>query len=80
MAKFTEWDVLECACLHKQVVEWAQCPHSPGHTDLADAVIHALQTTDPVTIRAVRSACAGRRILSSVSPYAYHGARPGPSR
>ena len=62
MATFTEWDVLECACLHKQVVEWVACGHNPRHIDLADAMVRFLRTTDPVTIRAVRSACAGRRL------------------
>lgn len=72
MGTFTERDVLECACLHKQVVEWVACPHSPRHSDLADEVVRLLGTIDPVTIRAVRSACAGRR-LSGVSHHAYHG-------
>jgi hypothetical protein len=62
VATFTEWDVLECACLDKQVVEWVACAHSPRHIDLADAMVRFLKTTDPVTIRAVRSACAGRRL------------------
>ena len=62
MATFTERDVLECACLHFQVVEWAACPHVPRHVDLADAVVKLLGSTDPITIRAVRAACAGRAL------------------
>ena len=38
MAALSEWDVLECACLHKQVVERVVCSHLPRHMDLADAV------------------------------------------
>jgi hypothetical protein len=65
MATFTEWDILECACLHKQVVEWVACPHTPHHIDLGDAMVRFLGTTDPITIRAVRAACAGRRLPAS---------------
>jgi len=68
MATFTEADVLECACLHKQVVEWVACSHSPHHIDLADAMVRFLKTSDPVTIRAVRAACAGRRLPSGAHP------------
>jgi hypothetical protein len=77
MAAFTEWDVLECACLHFQIVEWAACPHSPRHLDLGDAVVRLLRSTDPITIKAVRSACAGRR-LSTGALRAYHGPHWGP--
>jgi hypothetical protein len=77
MATFTEADVLECACLHKQVVEWVGCPHAPSHIDLGDAVVRLLGSTDPITIRAVQAACAGRR-LSSGAPRAYHGPHRGP--
>ena len=59
--EYTERDVEECACLHKQITEWVLCAHSPRHQDLADAVIHALATRDEQTRRAVRSATAGRR-------------------
>ena len=77
MATFTERDVLECACLHMQVTEWVGCPHSPHHIDLADAVVRLLGSTDPVTIKAVRAGCAGRR-LSPGAPSAYHGPHRGP--
>jgi hypothetical protein len=36
------------------------CLHRPRHLDLADAVLRFLGSSDPVTIKAVRSAC-GRR-------------------
>jgi hypothetical protein len=68
MATFTEADVLECSCLHRQVVEWVRCPHSPHHMDLADAVVRLLGSTDPVTIRAVRAACGGRRLSAGAPP------------
>ena len=71
MATFTEWDVLEFACLNKQVVEWVACPHSPRHSDLADEVVLLLGTTDPVTIRAVRS----RRAWGTCSLSSFPGQR-----
>lgn len=71
MAKFTEADVDECVCFHKQVTEWTRCLHFPHH-DLGDAIIRGLGTKDPVTQRAVRAACA-RRGLSQGSHGGYHG-------
>ena len=61
MATFTEHDVQECACLHKQITEWLECSHSPSHIDLCDAVLRLLGSTDPIAPRTVRSACVGRR-------------------
>ena len=60
MATFTEADVLECMCLHQQITERVGCRHSPRHIDLGDAVVRLLGSIDPVTIRAVRAACARR--------------------
>ena len=61
MLRFTEFEVDQLACLHKQITEWVLCGHTPHHEDLAAAAIHALQTRDPELIRIVRSATAGRR-------------------
>jgi hypothetical protein len=61
MPSFTERDVEECACLHKQVTEWILCGHVPCHLDLADAVIHILKTDEPEIRRIVRAATSGRR-------------------
>lgn len=61
MTNISEWDVEDCACLHKQITEWVVCLHHPKHSDLAEAVIHALSTRDPVTCHIVRAATAGRR-------------------
>ena len=79
MATFTEWDVLECACIHRQITERVGCSHTPRHIDLADAVVQLLGSTDPVTIKAVRSACARRRLAAGAHP-AYHGPHRGPYR
>ena len=74
MAALSEWDVLECACLHQQVVERVVCSHLPRHMDLADAVLRFLGSTDPVTTKAVRAACAGRHLPGGAGP-AYRGIR-----
>jgi hypothetical protein len=62
MTEISQYQVEDCACLHKQITEWVVCCHHPRHTDLADAVIHALATRDPVTRRVVRAETAGRRM------------------
>ena len=55
---------LDLACLHRQITEWETCHHSPRHTDLTDAYIQMIRSTDQVTIKAIRSATAGRRTAS----------------
>ena len=72
MPTISDAEILDCVCLHKQVVEWVACPHLPRHADLGDAVVRLLGSTDPVTIRAVRAACAGGR-LSGGKLGGYHG-------
>lgn len=64
--------VEELVCLHRQVTLWVTCGHHPRHQDLAQAVIHALGTSDKETCRLVRSATAGRR----PDPAALRGGRP----
>ena len=59
MASYSEFDVLECACLHKQITERIACIHLPRHLALGEAVIRLLGSTDLVTKRAVLAACAG---------------------
>lgn len=67
MAGYTERDVEECVCLHKQVTEWVVCVHVPPHADLADLVIRFLDTRNPEMERIVRAATAGRRHWVSCS-------------
>lgn len=62
--QYTERDVEDCVCLHRQLMEWTLCPHNSRHLDLAEGVIRFLQTEDPVTIKAVRAGTSGRRAIS----------------
>jgi hypothetical protein len=66
MANVSEQDVLECACLHKQITERVGCPHSPSHLDLGDAVVRLLGTADPATQRAVQAACSRGRLAQAI--------------
>jgi len=68
MAGYTERDVEECACLHKQITDWVLCAHVPRHQDLADAIVQFLRTRDPETRRGVRGATAGRRRGAPAKP------------